>query len=74
MIKIEIHEADWYTRYISSIYWAVTTMITVGYGDITPINNDEKIFGVFTMLLACGIFGYTVKKKKQKKDTLNLLF
>lgn len=35
-------------------------MITVGYGDITPVNNYEKIFAMFTMLLACGIFSYTM--------------
>lgn len=35
-------------------------MITVGYGDIVPININEKIFGMFTMLLACGVFAYTM--------------
>ena len=35
-------------------------MITVGYGDIVPINNHEKIFAIFTMLLSCGVFAYTM--------------
>jgi len=35
-------------------------MITVGYGDILPTNNDEKILSVFTMLIACGVFGYSL--------------
>lgn len=35
-------------------------MITVGFGDIVPINTDEKLFAVFTMLVACGVFGYTM--------------
>ena len=35
-------------------------MITVGFGDITPDNSSEKIFAMFTMLLACGVFAYTM--------------
>jgi len=34
MVHIGIYEYPWSDRYISSIYFAVTTMITVGYGDI----------------------------------------
>lgn len=57
---IEIYGQNWDERYISSIYWAVTTMITVGYGDIVPQNNLEKIIALFTMLLACAVFGYSM--------------
>lgn len=53
---------DWVTRYITSLYWAITTMITVGYGDITPITSPEKLYTVFFMLLACGVFGYTMSR------------
>jgi hypothetical protein len=35
-------------------------MITVGYGDVVPVNPGEKIFAIFTMLLACGVFAYTM--------------
>jgi hypothetical protein len=37
-------------------------MITVGYGDILPTNNTEKVFAIFTMLLASGVFGYTMNQ------------
>ena len=35
-------------------------MTTVGYGDITPITNIEKLFTMLSMLISCGIFAYVV--------------
>jgi CRP-like cAMP-binding protein len=49
-----------YDQYISSIYYYITTMTTVGYGDITPITSNEKIYAMFSMIMACGVFAYVV--------------
>lgn len=35
-------------------------MITVGYGDVTPISSYEKFYAIFMALASCGIFGYSV--------------
>ena len=35
-------------------------MITVGYGDITPVTNKEKIFIIFITLISCAVFAYAV--------------
>lgn len=35
-------------------------MITVGYGDIHPYTEWEMIYVIFAMILASGVFGYTM--------------
>ena len=43
--------------YLSCIYWAYTTMVSIGYGDISPQTSNEKIFGILCMLMSCVTFG-----------------
>lgn len=56
----QIKDAPASTRYIRSLYWSVTTMLTVGYGDIVPISVAETWFAVFAILFGCGVFAYTL--------------
>ena len=35
-------------------------MCTVGYGDITPVSINEKIFIILMVLLGSLVFAYTV--------------
>lgn len=48
------------SRYINSFYFSVVTMSTIGYGDIAPITDDEKLFMIFMSLFASMLFGYTI--------------
>ncbi|EGR28065.1 hypothetical protein IMG5_183890, partial [Ichthyophthirius multifiliis] len=48
------------TRYIYSFYYLATTMITVGYGDVTPKNQIECIFSVITMFFTGCVYAYSL--------------
>ncbi len=40
----------------NGIYWAVSTMTTVGYGDITPRTTTGKAVASVMMLVGVGVF------------------
>jgi voltage-gated potassium channel len=44
-----------FTSIPQSIYWAIVTITTVGYGDIAPVTPAGKIIASFIMLLGYGI-------------------
>jgi len=47
-------------KYVDAIYWSVTTLTTVGYGDLTPDNMQQKIYTMLVMFLGVGLYGYVI--------------
>jgi len=44
--------------YVASFYFSVTTVVTVGYGDITAISSTEKILATFLMIIGVIAFSF----------------
>ena len=51
------HEAqpDVFTNAFSGIWWSMSTLLTVGYGDIYPITAMGKLFGIGIAFLGVGM-------------------
>ena len=51
------HEAqpEVFTNAFSGIWWAVSTLLTVGYGDIYPITPLGQLFSIFITFLGVGM-------------------
>ncbi|PUZ58619.1 hypothetical protein GQ55_5G523800 [Panicum hallii var. hallii] len=52
-------ESLW-VRYVTSIYWAITTLTTTGYGDLHAENPREMLFSTCYMLFNLGLTAYII--------------
>ena len=59
----------------TAIYWAIVTLTTVGYGDITPQTGIGKMFSAIVMMLGysiiaipTGIIAVDLFSEKSKQD------
>lgn len=57
---VDMQDSDPIEQYVTSLYWAFTTMITVGYGDIIPKTTGERMYTMVAMIIASGMFSYTL--------------
>jgi voltage-gated potassium channel len=75
-------DTDITTYYIKCFYWALTTLTTIGYGDIVPINNIGRIYTCIIMIIGVGMYGVVIgsitrmisnadKHKEQSREKMN---
>jgi voltage-gated potassium channel len=55
MYLVEGGANDTFSSIPQSIYWAIVTLTTVGYGDITPITNLGKFLSALVMMIGYAI-------------------
>lgn len=41
------------SRYVTALYFTFTSLTSVGFGNVAPTTNMEKIFAVLVMLVGC---------------------
>ena len=81
---MEITNENWSVKYIYSLYFSSSTLLTVGYGDVTATNTAEILIILVTQLIGIATFAYAVnqigvalsnmqeKKEKMQKDLSNV--
>ena len=44
--------------YVASVYWAVATLSTLGYGDVIPATNAERLYAVAGTFIGGAVYAY----------------
>jgi len=84
-----LHELGLASKYLAAVYWAFTTMTTVGYGDIYPDarNRTEIVVTFVCQVTATTLFAYVIgalvnlvlnlnpgdKSRKQARGDFNII-
>jgi CRP-like cAMP-binding protein/voltage-gated potassium channel Kch len=66
-----IADKDIGEKYIRSFYFTVTTMNTVGYGDISPQNNFEQFFAILVMIVGATFYAGMVASTASLVENLD---
>lgn len=60
VVRNNLQDSGSLKKYISAIYWAITTAATVGYGDIVPYTQVEICLTITWMVIGVGFYSFTV--------------
>lgn len=60
VVRYDLTESSAGEQYLVAIYFSITTLVTVGYGDVLPATNTEIIIVIFWMLIGVGFYSFTV--------------
>ena len=49
------------SKYITALYFTFSSLTSVGFGNVSPNTNSEKIFSICVMLIGCKYLTYTLR-------------
>ncbi|KAI8464208.1 MAG: hypothetical protein J3K34DRAFT_462033 [Monoraphidium minutum] len=58
-------------KYVSSLYWTVSTLGTVGYGDVRPTTTGERVLAILAILLGLTVFASFVSSVSRLVDAMD---
>lgn len=53
-------DPDSMLTYVRAVYWTLTTLTTVGYGDIAAKTIPQMLYACTTQIMGVGVFGYII--------------
>ena len=59
-LRTDVAGAEGLSAYLWALYWAIQTITTVGYGDITPTNDRQTLYAIVAMIVGVGVYGYAI--------------
>jgi hypothetical protein len=60
IISPQFMVGDPFKDYVMGAYWAVTTLTTVGYGDISPVGEAARLYTMLVMMVGVIIYGLII--------------
>jgi hyperpolarization activated cyclic nucleotide-gated potassium channel 2 len=60
IIKINMQNENYSVQYLTSIYFIIVTITTVGYGDITGLSSSEIGFQIYLLIIGTIAYSFTI--------------
>lgn len=60
VIYVGLEYSDPFTQYIRALHWSLQTLTTVGFGDVPPQTNWEKLYAILWMGVGSAFFSFMI--------------